>query len=551
MQDPEFVTLKTFPNSAEASLAKGLLAEAGIESSLLGEDYPTLFPGNSSLEVGIRLQVRASDRDRARDLLQTESSIPDEVIGDPSQDPTLSDSTLSRLRFIQALKIFLFINIVVLVPFVASSWFFYHLGHQASSTWRSALHAVDFLTAVFFIVFLTTRIKRLSWIESIRFLGFKKPSYSQIGVAILLLVPILFSHLSWLYDGLLQGGFIHLRKDWLPHLFSWFLLGPGLYEETLYRGFLFRLLRPGRSFFAAAAISGSLWSISHLSHLIPLGSLHGESIHYVLKTMAYVFADSFAGALLFERGGYVIWGWMLVHLGIDVTTFFSIQGIEFYAPGKFTEDYWIWDVLYCPISLFLIDRYLPASTSKEQKGPSTDIVLEDQTASRWNHRLLPITLIGSIFLSVYLVRAKGAADQALDLGYARAIQHHPRFAGNYIRWAKDMEKQRRFREMEDKCAGALAIDPKNVTAYLDWGNALEGQKKYDDAIKMFEKAASLDPKNVSVHLWWGYTLEGSNRYQEAAVQFRTVLTLDPYATNLTDYARESIDYIDHKHLAKP
>jgi membrane protease YdiL (CAAX protease family) len=98
-------------------------------------------------------------------------------------------------------------------------------------------------------------------------------------------------------------------------------MGAGFLEEAFYRGFLFRLFRQNHSFITAAVLSGLFWSFAHLTGCFSL-SLSTITIDFAVHLIA-IFIASIPAALLFERGGNVIWGFMATHLGWDlmVTSF--------------------------------------------------------------------------------------------------------------------------------------------------------------------------------------------------------------------------------------
>lgn len=91
----------------------------------------------------------------------------------------------------------------------------------------------------------------------------------------------------------------------------------GFFEETFYRGFLFRMFRQDRSFISAAALSGLFWSFGHLVNYAWSVSWNRQGL---IVFLIVVFLQSISAAWLFERGGNVIWGWMAAHLGWDLST---------------------------------------------------------------------------------------------------------------------------------------------------------------------------------------------------------------------------------------
>lgn len=66
----DLVTVGTYPNEQEASIAKATLAEEGINAFLLGDHSATMLWYVGSALGGVRLQVATGDAERARHLLQ-------------------------------------------------------------------------------------------------------------------------------------------------------------------------------------------------------------------------------------------------------------------------------------------------------------------------------------------------------------------------------------------------------------------------------------------------------------------------------------------------
>jgi uridine phosphorylase len=59
------IVVSTFPSTANAQIAKGVLAEAGIESMIRTDDAGGMYPGIG----GAELLVRSEDFERARETL--------------------------------------------------------------------------------------------------------------------------------------------------------------------------------------------------------------------------------------------------------------------------------------------------------------------------------------------------------------------------------------------------------------------------------------------------------------------------------------------------
>ncbi len=67
-EDQKLVTVAEFDNSAEASLAKAALEDAGIESVILGEPIGSgLYP---VFDTYVKVQVFEPDAERARQILE-------------------------------------------------------------------------------------------------------------------------------------------------------------------------------------------------------------------------------------------------------------------------------------------------------------------------------------------------------------------------------------------------------------------------------------------------------------------------------------------------
>jgi len=65
MKSQDLVTISTFPSTADAQIAKGVLDEAGIESMIRTDDAGGMYPAIG----GAELVVRAEDAEKANDEL--------------------------------------------------------------------------------------------------------------------------------------------------------------------------------------------------------------------------------------------------------------------------------------------------------------------------------------------------------------------------------------------------------------------------------------------------------------------------------------------------
>ena len=88
-QNEDFVTVASYSEGGEASLAQSVLDGAGIDSFLSGEEANILLPVS-----GARLQVRAEDADTARELLNNIPVIVEDGIatGETPRGAALADN---------------------------------------------------------------------------------------------------------------------------------------------------------------------------------------------------------------------------------------------------------------------------------------------------------------------------------------------------------------------------------------------------------------------------------------------------------------------------
>jgi hypothetical protein len=65
----DLVVIASFPNSTEAYLAQEFLSQYGIDSFIIDENMGTLYP--FATVGGVKLEVKAEDSKRARELLDS------------------------------------------------------------------------------------------------------------------------------------------------------------------------------------------------------------------------------------------------------------------------------------------------------------------------------------------------------------------------------------------------------------------------------------------------------------------------------------------------
>jgi len=175
---------------------------------------------------------------------------------------------------------------------------------DATGRWGLAILAAVLLTA---LVVEKARCRRSSVADLLRRLGLGRPGGRALVLAaavsgvVLLVFPV---------TAAVSGAAVALRPDWV-----WLLIGVfafhGVAEELVWRGFTFRRLREGRSFWSAAWWTMPLIAATHLPIVITLGPATG------LGAMAVAAVTSMPFAYLYETGRRSIWAPALVHTAID------------------------------------------------------------------------------------------------------------------------------------------------------------------------------------------------------------------------------------------
>jgi membrane protease YdiL (CAAX protease family) len=103
---------------------------------------------------------------------------------------------------------------------------------------------------------------------------------------------------------------VRLRPDWMALLPGLFAQG-GVAEEVLFRGFLFRHLREGRGFWAAARAAAIPFVAVHLTLFATLGAA------VALASLLVALSLTFPLAWLFERAGNSVWPPAILHVTIQ------------------------------------------------------------------------------------------------------------------------------------------------------------------------------------------------------------------------------------------
>lgn len=176
---------------------------------------------------------------------------------------------------------------------------------------------------------------------AMRALGLGRPSRDGLALAVLL------CGLLWLVIPLFArrtGSIVTIQADALalaPGLFA----QSGIAEETLFRGFLFRHLRVGRTFWRAAVLSMLPFMAAHVMLFFTL------PLELAAAALALSLAISFPLAHLFELGGGTIWAPALLHFATQATV--KVLGVT--GPAASTFPFvWIAATALVPLLAFLV-----------------------------------------------------------------------------------------------------------------------------------------------------------------------------------------------------
>jgi membrane protease YdiL (CAAX protease family) len=144
-------------------------------------------------------------------------------------------------------------------------------------------------------------------IEALRALGLRLATERSV-IATLVLSAVLLGFFP-LY-AFVTGVEVSVRADWywlLPGLFA----QGGVAEETLFRGYLFRHMREGRSFRRAAILAAIPFVAVHLLLFATL------DLAVAAASLALSVSISFPLAWLFERAGNSVWPPAILHFVIQ------------------------------------------------------------------------------------------------------------------------------------------------------------------------------------------------------------------------------------------
>jgi membrane protease YdiL (CAAX protease family) len=142
-------------------------------------------------------------------------------------------------------------------------------------------------------------------------LGISRTNPTQLVVAIVAAAPLAAAYVI-LFGPL--GVSARLVEHWPLQLFK-LVVAQGIAEEVIFRGFVFRRLRPGRSFGHAATLSAAVFSLVHLCNLV--NGLTPTVLFRIGVSLVFAVVLTYPASYLFERGRGSIWGFGVLHVAID------------------------------------------------------------------------------------------------------------------------------------------------------------------------------------------------------------------------------------------
>ena len=174
---------------------------------------------------------------------------------------------------------------------------------DATGRWGPAILAAVLATALT----VETVARRSPLVVALRRVGLGRPGGRALAVAAVVSGLVL---LAFPLTAVVTGAAPALRPDW-PWLLVGILAFHGIAEELVWRGYVFRRLREGRTFRAATWWTMPLIAATHTPIVVTQGPAIG------LGAMLVAAVTAFPLGYLYETGGNTVWAPALVHTAID------------------------------------------------------------------------------------------------------------------------------------------------------------------------------------------------------------------------------------------
>lgn len=219
-----------------------------------------------------------------------------------------------------------------------------------SAAWLGSLSGEGGLIVCALVLAVAILLERLLFAQrplaALRDLGLVAPAAPGLVAALVLSAALLAFYPVW---AALTGTPLTLRDGWVAMLPGLFAQG-GVAEETVFRGYLFRHFRTGRTFWRAALVSAVPFVAVHLLLFATLAPAIAAA------SVVLAVSISFPLAWLFERGGNTVWAPAVVHFVVQG----SIKVVE--TADAFAPLVAAWIVLAAvlPWAVFLMRPARPA-----------------------------------------------------------------------------------------------------------------------------------------------------------------------------------------------
>jgi tetratricopeptide (TPR) repeat protein len=420
----------------------------------------------------------------------------------------------------------------------------------------------NFLPKTILVLFCCVFIKELntfSWNESLNFLGFKNIKFMQLLVGLLLVIPLMVFYYVACWEGLKENIDIIVHPDVLVCSSAVFGI---LFEEIVFRGFFFQLLRPGRSFLKTAALSGFLWALLHLLNLT-IGLSDNVDLGKFAQLFFRTFVSSFSLAYLFERFGNAIWGCLIVHIGIDSVLFIDLDKLREVENRNLllSLSFWGCYILLNILAFPIINRFSRAEISNKKllfRQPTKfNFLFENNLLIKRVIQSFSFFLIIGFIVLVSINASKAIIFKLAyyqrvaeinpndpqshyqlsgiyyDLGRyedvvqesQKAIDLKPNYSEAYFRWGGALAQLGRFQEAGSKFEKAIMLNPLDNLSYDYWGAVLISSRKYDEAIAKLQTAIKINPNDDFAYNYWGFALEDLGKNDEAIQKFKKVIKI--------------------------
>jgi len=377
-----------------------------------------------------------------------------------------------------------------------------------------------------FVLFWIKRREKLTWGQTLEKLGYQNPDPWQIRASMLLVLLLATGYAVYIGVNLRMGVPVAMARYWPARLLD-LIITAGIFEETFYRGFLFQFLRKGRSFFAAAALSGILWSLGHVLDLA--GGVNEESLGKMCGSMITAILISIPLCFIFERGKNVIWGGMIVHLALDFGYLLNLgEHKTTYYFGALNIIQWSTVMALAVITLPVVDRMIPVRAKKKNFMQMVEVILNPTQKKNvhWPRRWFWFgTAIGFALSSLFMcfLSVGVVAHQALTQFRKTPVSELVQTAGNYY-LNHEYEKSRIAYEI------VLETDPNNYDAHYFLASLYSlylWPVNYPKAAQHIQTALKLrmTMNNLMVY---GWLLFKEEKWQESEKIFRQYLDKKGY-----------------------